>query len=91
MLHHSISNLSIKVSGCLLNPLTLYASMPFLGNFFHMLNFFSEKQFCLNSQNSTPINTRRQVKKERGDRHTEKVGYECSWSNKSNVLESKEF
>lgn len=88
MLYHSIANLSIKVSGCLLNPFTLYASMPFLGNFFHMLNFFqgsSSVSIHRTAHQSTQLG--RQVKKgRRRDGHTDKVGYEWSLSNKSNVL-----
>lgn len=74
MLYHSIANLSIKVSGCLLKPFTLYASMPFLGNFFHMLNFFqgsSSVSIHRTAHQSTHAGS--QVKKGRTrDRHTER-------------------
>lgn len=80
------------MSGCLLNPFTLYASMPFLGNFFHMLNFFQGSvSVSIHRTVHQSTQAARQVKKGRREAHRDKVGYKCSWYNKSEVLEGKEF
>jgi len=64
MLYHSVTNLSIKVSDCLLKPFMLYASVPFLGNFFHMLNFFQESSsVSIHRTANQSTQASRQVKK----------------------------
>lgn len=76
----------MKVSGCLINPFTLYASVPFLGTFSICLT--SLREVVLSQFIKQHTNQHRQAGKARKaerEAHREEGGFECSWSNKITV------